>query len=362
MSPTRNLVALQAPARGGGNGAPAWRPVEEADLVAWLRRDGARRVGGDASQQLERVSITIVRHAAGKRLTARCRLVLVAPNGGRELLTVFAKQYRRRDLARRLARQLRTLRFAPGDPPVRFPKLLGLDARRGIVFMEALHGRPFAPELDGVPARSLEPAGALMAAFHRASAAVEKRVTRADELVRTRECADAIAQVYPDLVPALERLQSSLAHTAWGRSGRRALLHGSFRPNHLMVHGSELAVFDLESLRVGPPGYDLANCVATLHYQQALGRLSAPGRRRAVRALLRGYRAHGGDESCARALWLTAALLVQKQALKVATRSRAQASSRARTRALVARAEQLAARAAATPAGPGIERLERELA
>jgi hypothetical protein len=78
--------------------------------------------------------------------------------------------------------------------------------------------------------------------------------------------------------------------------------------------------------------------------------------------LLRGYRAHGGDESCARALWLTAALLVQKQALKVATRSRAQASSRARTRALVARAEQLAARAAATPAGPGIERLERELA
>ena len=358
MSTPRSEVALLSPpARGRGNGAPDWRPVDEADLVAWLRHDGARR-----SLELERVSITIVRHAPGKRLTARCRLVLVAPNGGRELLTVFAKQYRRRDLARRLARQLRTLRFAAGDPPVRFPRLLGLDARRGIVFIEALHGRSFAPELDRAPARSLEPPGALIAAFHRASASVEKRVTRADELVRTRECADEIAGIYPDLAPALERLQSSLARATWGRSGRRALLHGSFRPNHLMFHGSELALFDLESLRIGPPGYDLANWVASLHYQHALGQLSTTARRRAVRALLRGYRSHGGDESCARALWLTAALLVQKQALKVATRSRALASSRERTRALVARAERLAARAAAVPAGIGLERLEQELA
>ena len=344
---------------------PSWRPLDESDIVAWLRRDGgwgdrgARRA---VPLELERASITIVRHAPGKRLTARCRLVLAAPDGGRELVTVFAKQYRRLDLAQRLARQLRSLRFAAGDTPVRFPKLLGFDARRGIVFIEALPGAPFTSRTESTPERALESAGALIAAFHRASAAVEKRVTRAGELARTRECAEAIARDHPELAPALARIQAQLERASWGRSGARKLLHGSFRPNHLMLHGNELAVFDLESLRVGPPGYDLANWVAALHYQQALGRLSAPARRRAVRALLRGYRAHGGDESCARALWLTAALLVQKQAFKVATRTRALASSRARARALVARAERIAARAASTPAGPGLERFEQELA
>ena len=130
-----------------------------------------------------------------------------------------------------------------------------------------------------------------------------------------------------------------------------------------MSRGSELALFDLESLRLGPPGYDLANWVAALHYQQAEGRLSAAARRRAVRALVRGYRAGGGGESCARALWLTAALLVQKQVYKLATRG---SGSRARARALLTLAERLVARAAAAGADggldDGLDRLERELA
>jgi len=354
VSTLRASVAPSRASSSGRRGSAAWRPVDEADVAAWLRRErGARG-------RLEYVSISILRHAPDKRLTARCRLLLVAPDGSRQRLTVFAKQYRRTDLAARLARQLRSLRFAPGDAPVRFPRLLGLDPRRGIVFIEALDGRPFAPDVASAPGDALEPAGALIAAFHRASAEVEKRVTRSSELARTRECAEAIAAVYPGLAPALARLEAALARTAWGRSGARALLHGSFRPNHiLMSHDRELALFDLESLRIGPAGYDLANWAAALDYQQVEGLLTAPARRRAVRALLRGYRAHGGAESCARVLWLTAALLVQKQAYKVAMRRRP--AGRARARALVARAERLAARAAAAGAGAGLERLEQEL-
>jgi len=356
------VALVRPPARGGDLHMPGWRPVNEADLAAWIRRRRAP-ASHKAAPALERASITVVRHAPAKRLTARCRLVLAAPDGSREIVTLFAKQYRRRDLAQRLARNLRSLRFAPGDPPVRFPRLLGLDARRGIVFIEALHGRLFAPELDRSPAGALERAGELIAAFHRASAAVEKRVTRADELLRTRECAQAIAGTFPELAPALARVQASLARTPWRRGGARALLHGSFRPNHLFRSAGALAVFDLESLRVGPPGYDLANWAAALRYQQTEGRLTAPARRRAVRALLRGYRSRGGEESCARTLWLAAALLVQKQAFKVATRSHGPGLGRARERArsLVACAERLATRAAATPAGEGLERLEQEL-
>jgi aminoglycoside phosphotransferase (APT) family kinase protein len=344
-----------------GGASSGWRPVDEADVGAWLRG------GPYAGARLERAGIAIVRHFPGKRLTARCRLEIVGADGKRRRLTVFAKQYRRTDLAERLARQLGSLRFASGDEPVRFPRLLGLDARRGIVYIEALAGTNFAPRLAEVPARALEPAGALLAAFHRATAVVEKRVTRAGELARTRECADEIARVCPELEPALDRVRALLARTAWRRGARprgrasRALLHGSFRPNHiLMGRDNDLALFDLESLRLGPPGYDLANWVAALHFQQAEGRLSAAARRRAVRALVRGYRAGGGGESCARALWLTAALLVQKQVLKLVTRG---SGSQARARTLLALAERLAARAAAAGAGDdGLDRLERELA
>lgn len=334
----------------------AWRPVDEADVEAWVRR--GRGVAG----RLEQVSIAIVRHAPGKRLTARCRLVLAAADGSRERLAVFAKQYARLDLAQRLARQLRTLRFAPGDGPVRVPKLLGLDARRGIVFLEALPGTSFDSTVVGGPARALEPAGALLAAFHRASATVEKRVTRAGELARTRECAQAIAEREPALAAALARVLRRLARLPWPR-GRRALLHGSFRPNHLLDRRGALALLDLESLRTGPAAYDLANWIAALHFQEVVGRISAAARRRAVRALVRGYRAHGGDAACASVHWLTAALLVQKQAYKLATRppGGADATSRARTRALVVRAERLALRA--QDAGLArLERLERELA
>ena len=339
---------------GSGPAVPGWRPVEEADLVTCLRRGERAR--------LERARIEIVRHAPGKRLTARCQLTLVAPDGRRERRTVFAKQYRRTDLAQRLARQLGTLEFRPGDPPVRFPRLLGLDARRGLVFMEALAGRDFAPEIARGSARTLEPAGELLATFHRASAQVEKRVTRASETARTRECAEAIVRACPDLAPALVRVRAALAATAWGRGGTRALLHGSFRPNHiLMGDDGTLAVFDLESLRRGPAAYDLANWITALDYYEVVGLLTAAARRRAARALVRGYRAGGGDESCARVLWFQAALLLQKQVYKLATRPSSGARGSVRAGALIARAERLAARAADVGPAAGLDRLEREL-
>jgi aminoglycoside phosphotransferase (APT) family kinase protein len=334
--------------------------VDEADVAAWLRRGTRSRV------RLERAAITIVRDAPGKRLTARCRLSLLAPDGSRERVTVYAKQYRRADLAQRLARQLRTLRFAPGDTAVRLPRLLGLDTRRGIVFLEALAGKSLAARLATAPTSTLEPAGALLAAFHRASASVEKRVTRAGELSRTRECADGIAAASPALGPALERVVAALARTGWGR-GRPALLHGSFRPNHLLLQRGTLALLDLESLRVGPAAYDLANWIAALHYAEVEHRLTAATRMRATRALLRGYRANGGRESTARTLWLTAALLVQKQLWKLAGPARPHAGARPRgrqasARVLLARAGRLAARAERTDARAGVERLEQGLA
>ena len=339
------------------------RPPSREEIAAWLRRHpelGGERDGARTTWRLEDAAVEILRQSPGRGLTARCRLALVRPGGVRRRLTVIAKLYVRRDLARRLARHLRSLRFEPGGPGVRTPRLLGLDSRRGLVFMETLPGTSLEAALASAGGEhELEAAGSLLALLHRGTARVEKRVTRAGELQRTAECIAMIAREFPVLAPRLERLKRALGRTPWPRAGRRSLLHGSFRPSHLLLHRGALSVFDLESLRLGPAGYDLANWAAALHYRELDQRISAGARRRATRALVRGYAAGGGRESCTRVLWLTAGLLVQKQLLKVAIRPRMRSAARART--LLGRAEELAARAAAARPGAGLDRLEELL-
>jgi aminoglycoside phosphotransferase (APT) family kinase protein len=309
-----------------------------------------------ATWRLEGASVDVLREIPGRRLTARCRLALSGADGERRRITLIAKHYARADLARRLARHLRTLRFGPGGPPVRIPRLLGLDGRRGLVFMEALPGDSLELALAGASLeRELEAAGALLANFHLGAALVEKQVTRQDELERVVEAEAAIAHAFPELGPRLAGLRRALQRMPWPSGGKPALLHGSFRPSHVMLHRGELALFDLESLRRGPAGYDLANWITALHYREAERRITRAARRRATRLLLRGFRAQGGDESCALVLWLAAALLLQKQVLKYAKRRHDRGRERART--LLARAEGFSRLAEAAPASARLDAL-----
>ena len=335
------------------------QPLGAPELAAWLRgrpRLGLGREAPSARWRLERATVEILRNASGRRLTWRCRLALERAGGARRRMTVIAKQYARTDLARRLARHLRSLRFRPDGAAFRVPRLLGVDARRGVVFMEALPGTLLERAMLRSPLeRELTAAGALLARFHGGVARAEKRVTRADELARVRDAGEIVARTFPELSGPLGRIGETLAGVAWPRGRDRILLHGSFRPNHLVLHRGELGVLDLESLRWGPAGYDIANWIAALHYREAVRRLARAVRRRATRAMLRGYRGRGGDESCVRVLWLAAGLMVQKQVLKLATRPHARARECART--LLAHAEALANHAATTHPGARLDRL-----
>ena len=164
-------------------------------------------------------------------------------------------------------------------------------------------------------------AGALLATFHRGRATSTKVVTPKGEREELRAASGLIATAFPALKPRLKQWVR-----AWKLLRRKpevtsALLHGSFRLNHLMIEDERLAMIDLDSLRVGPPSYDIANWIASLYYLEAQGRIGAAQRVAIARGFLDGYARHAAWEiPPAEVMWFLAGLLIHKQARKYATR------------------------------------------
>jgi aminoglycoside phosphotransferase (APT) family kinase protein len=133
----------------------------------------------------------------------------------------------------------------------------------------------------------------------------------------------AIAAAVPALAPRAARLAARLARLRPAPSRPGVLLHGSFRLNHVLVHRGALAFVDLDGASAGPPAYDVANFLSSLHYLVAEGRLGAAERHAVARHFLLGYRSAAPHAAAPRELsWFLAALLVEKQAMKYVTRPR----------------------------------------
>jgi Ser/Thr protein kinase RdoA (MazF antagonist) len=95
------------------------------------------------------------------------------------------------------------------------------------------------------------------------------------------------------------------------------LLHGTFRLNHIFIHGDELALIDFDSLRMGHPAYDLANFLSSLYYLEAQDRLEPSQRQNIARHFLAGYAATAPLIVPPEVLlWFLADLLIKKQTYK----------------------------------------------
>src|SRR5262249_45468209 len=157
--------------------------------------------------------------------------------------------------------------------------------------------------------------GAALAALHESRGRAGKRVTVASQRRDLREACGAIIRSCPGLRPRLEALCEELGATTPDSEERPVQLHGSFRLNHVLVAGPRVAFVDLDSLRVGPAAYDVANLLASLHYLEGEGRMDRRTRREIFRAFLAGYRGNGRPDPCPRAvLWFLSTLLIEKQA------------------------------------------------
>jgi len=280
-----------------------------------------------ASWQVQATSVEMLRYVPEKRFTARCTAEFKMANGAATKIAFIVKQLNGGPKAKKLYRDLRSLRHAwPDDKtvPVRFPRALALDENSGAVFIEALSGHNLKEVLFDIDRAQIIPAvGRLLADFHRAQKSVRKKITVKNELTENREAAGIIVKTLPQHKLRLKRLIAAFKAFDWNDGTAPVLLHGTYRLNHIFLGDEGLALLDLDSLRLGHPAYDIANLLSSLYYlEEAHGRISAAMRREISRYFLAGYAekmAH--PVTPAAVLWFLASLMINKQAKKYVTHS-----------------------------------------
>jgi len=303
------------------------------DLQSWLGEHW-REIADDSLNgndwRIQNTKVEMLRYVPDKRFTALCRVRLQDENALSREVSFVAKQLSDEKKAKRLYRNLRLLQTAwpensanrrsrlTAKPPIRLPKALAWDEKRAVVFIEEIAGKNLKqalPEID--PARVMPAVGALLAIFHRARKRVRKQVTIKNELAEVREAMRTIAKALPHLKRRMRQFYKQFKTWRWEDEAPQVLLHGTYRLNHIFINGSELALLDLDSLRLGHPAYDLANFLSSLYYLEEQQRLTQALRRDLARHFLEGYTAetlsniHPGA-----VLWFLASLLINKQASK----------------------------------------------
>ena len=110
---------------------------------------------------------------------------------------------------------------------------------------------------------------------------------------------------------------AALKALQWSDEVPAVLLHGAYRLSHILQADGELALVDLDSIRMGHPGYDLGKFLAYLYYLESSGQVSASARRDAAHKFLEGYTAAAPWRiSPAAVLWFLASELMIKQTKK----------------------------------------------
>lgn len=271
--------------------------------------------------RVQSIALEPLRYVPERRFTALCRAQLRNAAGGHKEFCLVAKQVGDATKAKRLYRNLLSLEHALaqlGRVPFRVPRALGWNEARALVFIEYLPGnnlKQLLPELE--VERIMPRVGELLAVLHRAEKRVRKRVSYSSELRENREAMRDIAQVLPHFRPRLRGLFATLEERRWASTCAPALLHGTYRLNHIFLRDDELVLLDLDSMRLGDPAYDIANFLTSLYYLEAQERIAPELRREIARGFLAGYaRASRASVSPSIVLWFFASLMINKQASK----------------------------------------------
>ncbi len=271
--------------------------------------------------RVQAVALEPLRYVPERRFTALCRAQLCNAAGEQKEFCFVAKQVGDGTKAKRLYRNLLSLEHALAQlehVPFRVPRALGWIEARAMVFIEYLPGnnlKQLLPELE--IARMMPRVGELLAVLHRAEKRVRKRVSYSSELRENREAMRDIAQVLPHMRPRLRSLFAALEKQRWASTCAPALLHGTYRLNHIFLRHDELVLLDLDSMRLGDPAYDIANFLTSLYYLEAQERIAPELRREIAHGFLAGYaRASRAAVSPVIVLWFFASLMINKQASK----------------------------------------------
>jgi hypothetical protein len=321
-----NLILLAFP------NARKMQPLSQHELGDWLGPPVdsllATRLG-PRSWHLKHVAVDLMNYVPDRRVTMRCRCQVVVDDSDRSL-SFIAKQFGSGRKATRLYRNLTSLERGWRSPPVRFPRALAFDREHGVVFMEEVPGRDLRRSVSAIAlGELLQTAGRLLAAFHGAPLRVPRRVSVRSELEAVNGALRIVTRTFPEMRKRARDCLSALKTFHWSDDAPAVLLHGAYRLSHILEADGELALVDLDSIRMGHPAYDLGKFLAYLYYRETLGQLSASARRQAACEFVEGYLAAApGPVSPAAVLWFLASELINKQTKKDITRPSTDRSER----------------------------------
>jgi aminoglycoside phosphotransferase (APT) family kinase protein len=181
-------------------------------------------------------------------------------------------------------------------PPLRAPRVLGVERSLGIVEIESMPGRPFHDVLLGDDRAARDAAIEFAARLVHALADVDMStidLPGATAGGEPRAWTTAISRLHPSLAivngPVVERLEDLLERHR--DDSAQALVHGDLHDRNLLLHGEEGVLIDLDSVGIGDPAIDVGNLAAHL----------------VLRALQRGDGRHIGDADAERLLVATGA-------------------------------------------------------
>lgn len=248
--------------------APLLDPATAARVVA-----GAVAELSQADARGARWGVTVVHHPR----TGACVLrydVTRTTEAPAPFAQLYAKVYPTCAQARAAAAALtavgRPLLETAFGPPVRLPRLLGLDEDLHVVLLESLG----ATDGTAVDVQPVEAARALRALHDRAPVSALPRVSPADEVARARVELALARTVWPDLTdlvtPHVDRAADLLVGTP---QGRPVLSHGDFTPSQLVRLPEAIGLLDLDTLRMAEAACDVGRYLA--YHELAVARRSA---------------------------------------------------------------------------------------
>ncbi len=349
---------------------PKLKLFTAAKLQEWLTANLRlvwREARYEPSWRVVQAEVESLRYVPGKRFTGRGRASVANAEGGARELRFIVKQLKDEKAAKKSYRNLVKLWASwPGPaqresrPPIRFPRPLAYDERYAAVFLEELPGENlWEVFLRTGDLTLIRQAGSLLAQLHRSKRRVPKRVSRHGEWRENRPVIAALQRAFPELRPRLLRCWREWRSAAKSACEPEVLLHGSFRLNHIFVHQGELALIDLDSLRLGPPAYDVANLISSLYYLEGLGQITARQRLAITQHLVAGYAEQSPHRITAEEVgWYLISLLINKQMSKLMTHDHA--GRRSKIEALLTQAEAIWAHSRGLPpTAPMLDLIQR---
>jgi len=227
-------------------------------------------LGGSAARPPASVDVDVLRHRPGRR-HAVVEYHLLADDGS-ELGVCVGKVFKNVRRAKRLQRVLdATHRHLGAHTPVPVP--LALVEEYSLVLMRKLEGELLAPILihggAGAEVASRLVARSL-AALH--SVPIEEgKASSLDEELASARNKDPYRQIAPALVAEGEQLLADIEERAAALPGPGAptLIHGSFRPNEVLVGDGRASIVDLDGWALGDPALDLGYNLADTWWEES---------------------------------------------------------------------------------------------